>query len=109
MWSFTKLQRIREATTCPFKGRNVESDKSLIMGWKEIQAKYKHLQADGMSEQEAAEKMKNEIDAFAKECVEHPEKAVDAIPEISQVGQTNPVLFDLLFFLFFRPRGGWGW
>lgn len=79
------------------------------MDWKELQAKYLKLQSEGKTEEEATEMLKDEIGAFAKECVEHPEKMTDAMPEFGGAIQSNPVFADLLFFLFFRPRGGWGW
>ena len=78
------------------------------MDWKELKEKSKRLQSEGKTEEEAAEMLKDEIGAFAKECFEHPEKMVDAIPDLGGAIQNNPVLADLLFFLFFRPRGGWG-
>lgn len=78
------------------------------MDWKELQEKYTRLQAQGESAQNAAEMLKDDICVFAKECVEHPEKATDAMPEFGKIMQDNPVLSDLFFFLFFRPRGGWG-
>ena len=79
------------------------------MDWKEIEEKYQRLQAEGKTDEEATEMLKDEIGAFAKECVEHPEKMTDAIPDLGGAIQNNPIFADLLFFLFFRPRGGWGW
>ena len=79
------------------------------MDWKEIKEKSERLQSEGKTAEEAAEMLKDEIGVFAKECVEHPEKATDAMPDLGKIMQVNPVLSDLFFFLFFRPRGGWGW
>ncbi len=79
------------------------------MDWKELQAKYQQLQAEGKTSQAATEILSDEIAAFAKECVEQPEKMTDVMPELGGAIQNNPILADLLFSLFFRPRGGWGW
>ncbi len=79
------------------------------MDWKEIEEKYQRLQADGKTDEEATEMLKDEIGAFAKECVEHPEKMTGVMPDFGGAIQSNPVLADLLFFLFLRPRSGWGW
>lgn len=79
------------------------------MDWKEIQAKYQRLQADGKTAEEAAELLKDEMGVFAKECFEQPEKMTDVMPELGGAIQSNPVLADLLFLLLFRPRSGWGW
>ena len=78
------------------------------MDWKEIQAKYQQLQAEGKTSQEATKILHDEIAAFAKECVEQPEKMTDAMSDLGGVIQDNPILAGLFFFLFFRPRGGWG-
>ena len=78
------------------------------MDWKEIEEKYQRLQAEGKTDEEATEMLKDEIDAFAKECVEHPEKMTGVMPGFGDAIKSNPVLADLLFFLFFRPSGGWG-
>ena len=78
------------------------------MDWKELKEKSRRLQSEGKTEEEAAEMLKDEIGAFAEECLEHPEKMVDAIPDLGGAIQNNPVLANLLLFLFFRPSGGWG-
>ena len=78
------------------------------MDWKEIQAKYQQLQAEGKTSQEATKILHDEIAAFAKECVEQPEKMTDAMSDLGGAIQNNPVLADLLFFFFFRHGGGWG-
>jgi len=79
------------------------------MEWKELQGKYQRLQSEGKTEKEAAEMLKDEIGVFAKECFEQPEKMTDVMPELGGAIQNNPNFADLLFSLFFRPRGGWGW
>lgn len=78
------------------------------MDWKELKEKSKRLQSEGKTEEEAAEILKDEIGAFAKECFEHPEKMVDTIPDLGGAIQNNPVLADLLFFFFFRHGDRWG-
>lgn len=79
------------------------------MDWKELQQKYQQLQSDGKTAEEAADMLKDEIGVFAKECVNQPEKMTDVMPELGGAIQNNPIFADLLFLLFFRPRGGWGW
>lgn len=79
------------------------------MYWKELQAKYQQLQSEGKTAEDAAEMLRDEIAAFAKECVEQPEKMTDAMPDLGGVIQDNPILADLIFFLFFSTRSGWGW
>lgn len=79
------------------------------MDWKEIQEKSQKLQAEGKTEQEAADMLKDEIGVFAKECCAHPEKMTDVMPDLCKDIQNSPGFADLLFFLLFRPRGGWGW
>jgi len=79
------------------------------MDWKELHGKYQYLQSDGKTAEEAAEMLNDEIGVFAKECIEHPEKMTDVMPELGCAIQNNSFLADLLFSLFFHPRGGWGW
>lgn len=79
------------------------------MDWKELQEKYQRLQSDGKTADEAAEMLKDEIGVFAKECFNQPEKLTDAMPDLVKAVGNNPVLADILYFLLFRPRGGWGW
>lgn len=78
------------------------------MDWKELQAKYLQLQSEGKTEEEATEMLKDEIGIFAKECVKHPEKMTDAMPDLGGVIQNNPVLANLFLTFFFRTRGGFG-
>lgn len=74
------------------------------MDWKELKEKSKLLQAEGKSEQEAAELLRDEIRSFARECIEHPEKIADVMPDLGKMVQENPVLATLLL----SSKGGWG-
>lgn len=77
------------------------------MDWKDLQEKYRQLQAEGKTAEDAAEMLKDEIGVFAKECAKHPEKMVDAMPDIGSTITNSPLLAFFLFVLLLRPRGGW--
>ena len=79
------------------------------MDWKEIKEKSEILQAQGKTEKEAAEILRDEIGVFAKGCVEHPEKLMEAMHDFSGAMQNNPSMTNFLCFLLFRSRSGWGW
>ena len=78
------------------------------MYWKELQEKYRQLQAEGKTDEEATEMLRGEIHAFAKECVEQPGKVVDVMPKLSKAALDDPILSSLLSVLLVSSRNGWG-
>lgn len=78
------------------------------MDWQEIKMKSELLQSEGKTEEEAAEMLKDEIRIFVKECVEHPGKVIEAMPDLSEAFKNTPIPACVLLLLLFQQRGGWG-